>query len=104
MPSAATPTASVAITPLRLIPGPPCLPRTRAPGHRGSGTRASRDLRRRAGTGLRLCDRGCEVGREHDLDLGSAHAPVDPVDDALPLDEDECRYRSHSESLGQLRL
>ena len=41
---------------------------------------------------------------EHVLDLRSTGAAVDPVDDAFPLHEDECRNRRHSEAFGQLRL
>src|SRR5256885_6826503 len=40
---------------------------------------------------------------EHALDLRSARASLDPVDDALALDEDERRHGLDQETLGKLR-
>ena len=48
---------------------------------------------------LRRCCGG-EMGREHALDLRSARASLDPVDNALALDEDERRHLLDEETLG----
>src|SRR6185437_1564078 len=104
-PSAATQTASAAMTPLRLIPfASLSAPFMRSPGTGAVAPGHPRGTYVAESRAVFSGDRGSQMRGDHALDLGSARPALDAVDDPLALHEYERRHGSNAEPLGEVWL